>query len=85
MALLAAQPAHTASKLRFEPILPLARPCSRVTATLAGWMAGASMLRARSQRASQKPRGRPISDGDPLDSLPGLAGLVAPAQQQLQQ
>ena len=38
----------------------LARRCSRDTATLDGWMTWASMPRARSQRASQKPS-RPAS------------------------
>ncbi|WP_292168076.1 hypothetical protein [Mesorhizobium sp.] len=44
------------------------------------------MSRARSQRASQKPSpAASYGDGDPLDRMPGLAGFVAPALQQLQQ
>ena len=44
------------------------------------------MLRARSQRANQKPS-RPglISDDNPGDPVPGLGGFDVPTMQQLEQ
>ena len=52
----------------------LARRCSRETATLVGWITCASMPRARSQRASQKPS-RPASKATAMRAIvrPALA------------
>ena len=64
----------------------LARRCSRDTATLDAWMIWASMSRALSQRASQKPS-RPASKATAMRLIRSsrLRRLLSPSMQQLQQ
>ena len=60
-----------------------ARRCSRETATLVGWMTWASMPRARSQRASQKPS-RPASKATAMRVIVRPA-LAASSRQRCEQ